>query len=357
MQYADHPSDHEAHVTRPTITGDMLVPGFAFREEAEIMARKRLDALFFAIAREFDARPIELPLVVSARVFLGGPPQPLMEKDAGRVITAVAPDGTPIAIRYEGTTLAAMWAARTAANVNFTGVRLAYFQEMVRLEQTAALDAMHRRCFFQAGMEMFATNPEQHQQNIVDLFAFFARFLRAAGLVPTFRISHARLLPAMLEGVEITTFARRKIIGALEQGSIEEIARTLSDAGVPPSVASTVVEAAHLRGAPLAESSAFLDRCGPRVAALRPSFTKLGEALSRRELDVDCRFDPGVYRGLEFYTGHTFQADAGSVRESLGGGEFAGLAEAFGCPCSLQAVGAAAGIERLLLALGSVHHE
>ncbi len=72
-----------------------------------------------------------------------------------------------------------------------------------------------------------------------------------------------------------------------------------------------------------------------------------------RALGVRCAIDPGIVRGLDYYTRTVFEVvhpGLGAQSSLCGGGRYDGLVEALGGPPT-SAVGFAIGMERLLLAL------
>ncbi len=77
-------------------------------------------------------------------------------------------------------------------------------------------------------------------------------------------------------------------------------------------------------------------------------FATLRELLSTA--DVPFTADPGIVRGLDYYTRTVFEVVSGDAGALCGGGRYDGLVETLGGP-SVPAVGFAIGIERLLDAL------
>lgn len=100
-------------------------------------------------------------------------------------------------------------------------------------------------------------------------------------------------------------------------------------------------DAALAEGAPTASDSLCAD-CAAH-------FSAVGNLLSAAA--VPFRVDPGIVRGLDYYTRTVFEVVAGDAGALCGGGRYDGLVEALGGPPT-PAVGFAIGIERLLAAMG-----
>jgi ATP phosphoribosyltransferase regulatory subunit len=109
----------------------------------------------------------------------------------------------------------------------------------------------------------------------------------------------------------------------------------------PAAAFATVRE--HFRKFGRGDVAAVLDRCESRLnlfAAYRPNGTAL-------------KFNVGLRRGLEYYTGFVFEISAqgrAEIGHLCGGGRYDNLLEALGANVSIPAVGFAIGLDRLLVA-------
>lgn len=322
--------------------------GFRFWREPEFSRREKIKELFVRLSREHGAEPIELPLIAPASNFLGSGFRPLPEKDSSKLFASVTTDANAMAVRYEGTALTAKLVASEVGESSYRK-KYTYFQEMVRIEASKDLDARHFRSFYQAGFEAFATNKTDHYQNIADVLTTTAKFLKSLGLSPTLRLSHLSIVPnAMTHLTGLPDYARRKIIGALEKGTIEKMRQTLETSGVSGQDAQPIIQIAELRGCELSEGLNYLQNGGPAYKDAVDSFTQIIDTLKRFDLLDTCRFDPGIYRSLNFYSGITMQGDVPGMNECLGGGDFTGLVETFGSIGPVYSFGMAVGVERLL---------
>ena len=325
--------------------------GFRYREQEEIDQRSDVEAIFDAACRSFGSRRLDLPLVAPVSNFVGSAPRPLSEPHAGRLFKAVTPEGTALGVRYEGTALAAKWAASQLRLMHSPySARFHYFQEMVRVEETTELDNRHWRSFHQAGLETFSTVPDQHARDVGDTIIATVEILLALSRTPTLRFSHVKLLPLVFEDAGLDRHTKRKIISLMESASLERVRTTLAEYAVPEATRDLLLGMASTRGMSLPEGLRAVDeldaRFGPAVAEIS---ALVGYVAQQRPATLDvCKLDVGIYRSLDFYSGVTMQGDVEGVAECLGGGAFTGLVESFGAPGPVYAFGMAIGVDRLL---------
>lgn len=322
--------------------------GFRYWREPEFSRREKIKALFIDLVKQHGGEQIELPLIAPASNFLGGGFRPLPEKDSSKLFASVTTDANAMAVRYEGTALTAKLVASEVGDDAYLR-KYAYFQEMVRIEPTQELDEKHFRSFYQAGFEAFATDIASHHQNIADVLSATATFLKQLGLQPVLRLSYLSIVPNALARIgNIPNYAKRKIIGALEKGSFDDVRQTLETSGVTGDSASHVLKLAELRGCELADGLKYLQESSDVFQDAINAFSKILETLQTNNLTETCRFDPGIYRSLSFYSGITMQGDVAGMTECLGGGDFTGLVESFGPIGPVYSFGMAVGVERLL---------
>jgi histidyl-tRNA synthetase len=324
--------------------------GFRYRQQEEIDARRKVQDTFDRLARAAGSRALEIPLVAPVSNFLGKPPRPLSEKHSNKLFTTVTTDGRAMTVRYEGTVLTAKWVASQARRGGgFREAKYHYFQEMVRVETSTELDTKHFRSFYQAGIEAFASDTGTHRNNTADLIHLAIQFLEQIGLKPTIRLSHVSLLPAVLKELHLDPFATRRIIGALEkEPDANKVAETLHACGASGSGAELLRDMALRRGSSMDDAVRFLDAHRDRYAEALAQFEDLRGRLREKGVLNQTRFDPGIYRSLDFYSGITMQGDVEGMLECMGGGDFTGLVESFGVLGPVYSFGLAAGVERLL---------
>jgi histidyl-tRNA synthetase len=322
--------------------------GFRFWREPEFSRREKIKNLFIKLVKERGGEQIELPLIAPASNFLGTRFRPLQEKDSSKLFASVTTDAAAMAVRYEGTALAAKLVASEIPDGRYSH-KYAYFQEMVRIEASKDLDAKHFRSFYQAGFEAFTTTKSEHHQNIADVLATTAEFLKRLGLDPVLRLSHLSIVPNVLTKLAVLPdYAKRKIIGVLEKGLIDSIRQTLKTSDVTGSDAEAIMLLADLRGRSLSEGLAYLQKQPEMFDEAIESFSTIIKSLKSCGLIDTCRFDPGIHRSLNFYSGITMQGDVTGMPECLGGGDFTGMVESFGPIGPVYSFGMAIGVERLL---------
>jgi histidyl-tRNA synthetase len=325
--------------------------GFNYRFEAEIDKRLKLQLIFNRLCKEYDSAPIEVPLAAPVSSFLGSRPKPLNEKDVQKLLIGHLPDGVPMAVRYEGSALVALKIAKDIADDNFSGnVRHHYFQEMVRLEYSDELDENHLRSFYQSGLEMFALTEEEHQRNKIDLVEFTAKFLSELDTNFCVRISHVDITQAPLNAINLPPYDKRRITGFLEHYQANELFNFLTNTNFDKTIGSILLDLSHLNVCSIDEALFVLKKYPQYFSRVIKEFETLTSSLDFNVLKK-CRFDGGIRRSLDFYSGLTFQFDLGGASERGGGGEFTGLVESFGANKTVYSIGMAAGVERLMKVL------
>jgi histidyl-tRNA synthetase len=296
-----------------------------------------------ATARGFVV--IKFPLAHLSDTFIGQAPRPIMPKNSARVMRSHTPEGGSIAIRYEGTAPAARYVAGLSHEHDFGGARLAYFDEMYRLEMEDELDDRHFRAFHQAGIECFHSEIGAHHQAMTDLLRVNRDWVRAMGAALKIRVSHVDLVPRALGAESLKGADARALRRALENETPSDIEARLDTLVASAALRARGMHLAALRDVPLDQAVRELEK-RPEYGVAE-AVRVFADRVARADLGDIVRFDAGILRSLNFYSGLTFQGDVDEVREVLGGGEYSGLAEAFGARGHLHAVGTAIGVERL----------
>lgn len=323
--------------------------GFNYRLKDEILARQKLQSIFNRLSENYNSTPIELPLVAPTWCFIGKTPKPLNERQSHKLLIGHLPDGNSVAVRYEGTSLTAqMVAANILNNSSILNARYHYFQEMVRLEYNHELDDKHLRSFYQAGLEMFALTKEEHSRNKIELIEVMSKFLSKINKDYCIRISHVGIIKSLLEPMKIKDYDKRRIIGFLEKYQAEELFKLLQKLQLPKTIGKILLEMAHLSACKMNEGIKLLEKYPEYFNQVQADLNYIQENLNEKVL-ANCKFDGGIHRSLDFYSGIVFQCDIGSMVECIGGGEFTGLVEAYGVhDKNVYSIGMAAGVERLL---------
>lgn len=294
-------------------------------------AWQRLDVVARAVCRRFGFHEIRTPIFEHTDLFLRGVGEDT-DIVAKEMYTFVDRAGRSLTLRPEGTAGAVRAYIEGGLQAAPQPVKLFYSSApMFRYDRPAV---GRYRQFHQTGVEVFgAASPAADAEVIALAHTLFAEAglpraevrLNSVGC-PTCRPTYRERLLAYY----------RPHLGNLCADCRVRYERNplrLLDCKVP-SCASLAA------GAP-AVSEALCAGCAAHFAALR-------ELLSAA--DVPFATDPGIVRGLDYYTRTVFEVVSGDGGALCGGGRYDGLVETLGGP-AVAAVGFALGIERLLDAL------
>lgn len=321
--------------------------GFPFRNQQEIDKRNKILQKFDPLARSLGSELIELPIIAPISNFLGDAPRPLSEKNKHRLFSDTTSDGSPLSVRYEGTSLTAKYVASEIEAFDIYNKKYHYFQEMVRIESQAELDDRHSRAFYQGGLEAFTDNYEHHLKNIAGVIEFIDSFTSSLDLPITIRFSHTEIISSIFSKMNIDKFAQRRIISLLEKSNFHEISRSLDICEVPKEQKEIILELVSSREIELRTGISQLKKYPEYFHKSVYELETVFNYLSANK-NLDLRFDAGIYRSLDFYSGITIQGDIPEMKECLGGGDFTGLVENYGINKKVFSFGMALGIERLM---------
>lgn len=329
---------------------DLNRHGFRYRNQLEIDKRNYVHTAFDRVCRQFKSEAIELPLASDISDFLGNVPRPISERESNRLFQAIMPEGSPVAIRYEGTALVAKYVkALLSSKPETSQVRLHYFQEMLRIEQRSELDEKHFRAFHQAGVEFFNRNKSVHIGSMAELMALVIMFFDEIGLEIKLRISHVDVVQKVLNSVPRLTSAQRKLIREqLEKLPFEELEERLKEIGVPDMERNLLMNLKGLGVCTIDLAISLLTQFPSLYEATVNELTIFHNYLLEIGVAEKCLFDAGIHRSLRFYSGIVFQGDIVGMPECLGGGDFSGLVESFGYTQTIHCFGMAVGVERIL---------
>jgi len=300
----------------------------------------RLERLASELAARYGYRRIETPLFEQSEVF---------ERGIGEVTDVVEKELFRLAPRTEE---AESWALRPEPTA---GIVRAYVQhgmqtwpQPVRLTEIGPMFRYDRpqagryRQFWQFDVETIGDPGPAVDAEIVELGI---RFYREAGLegveVLLNSIGDSACRPAYV--AELTAYfgTHRAALPALERDRLERNPLRLLDSKDPAMAALN------------ATAPRITDRlCGPcaeHFAAVRSHLDALG---------IPYRLEPGLVRGLDYYTRTAFEYYAagreGQQQALGGGGRYDGLVELLGGRPT-PAIGFGIGLDRLVLALAEAH--
>ena len=303
---------------------------------SETPAWSRLERLAADLAARYGYRRIETPLFEQTDVF---------ERGVGEVTDIVEKELFRLAPRTEESE---SWALRPEPTA---GIVRAYVQhgmqtwpQPVKLTETGPMFRYDRpqagryRQFWQFDVEAIGDPGPAVDAEIIELGV---RFYRDAGLggveVHLNSIGDPACRPAYIE--ELTAYYRGHVdaLPPLERDRLERNVLRLLDSKDPAMAA--------LNAAAPRITDRLCDACAEHFAAVRAHLDALG---------VPYRLEPGLVRGLDYYTRTTFEffvaGREGQQQAVGGGGRYDGLVELLGGRPT-PGIGFGIGLDRVLLAL------
>lgn len=212
--------------------------------------------------------------------------------------------------------------------------------------------AGQQREFRQAGIELIGSAAHAADAEVL---ALTAQALHAVGLAD-FRIvlGQMQYFNGLLQALGLDAVQQKQLQAAVDRNSEAELAAFLAEVALPHAVERAVTELPTLSGA---DVNGILDRAahlclnGTMQAAV-DNLRAICGVLSAHGMLHTVSLDLTEIHNLGYYTGITFEVLAPGVGHRLAsGGRYDNLVGSFGAP--QPAVGAAFGLERLLLALGN----
>ncbi len=212
--------------------------------------------------------------------------------------------------------------------------------------------AGRQREFFQAGIELIGAGAPQADAEVL---ALTARALEAAGL-RDYRlvIGHLHFFSGLLDNLALTPPQRSALQRAVDRNSEAELDDFLRETPLRTQQRRTVEELPWLAGP---DARLILDRAGRlclnyAMHAALENLAAICASLDAYGLGERVYLDLTEINNLGYYTGITFEALAPGLGFPVaGGGRYDNLVGSFG-PAQ-PAVGAALGLQRILLAAGS----
>lgn len=224
-------------------------------------------------------------------------------------------------------------------------LRFFYIGNIFRFEEP---QAGRQREFTQAGIELIgASTPEAD----AEVLALAIKALQAVG-VTNFRISLGQMayFRALLADLELSPEDVSRIRIAVDRRNVSTLANLLDELGIAPETRQAIAALPRLVGGPsiLEEAQGLAINGGAREALER--LEKTYRLLQQEELAGHILLDLGEVRGMDYYTGITFEGFVQGLGFSVcNGGRYDNLVGHYGAP--LPAVGWALTVDRVLLAL------
>ena len=299
----------------------------------ELEKRRHYESVLRGVARRFGYREIETPIFEEAELFiLRSGPNVMKElyafKDKGDREIALRPEMTAPVIR---------------AFVNGMGsypkpIKLFYFGQCFRYERP---QAGRYREFFQFGSEIIgAATVETDAESI----AMAASMIKALGLKDyKLRIGHIGVLRQRIADIGVPAEKTAEVLQKLDKKNYDECRPLLQSMGVKDEDISGLFELTETVG-----GTEVLSKVPGEAGDYLRSLTSILEKMGVKDVEIDL----GVVRGLDYYTGMVFEAEApslGAEKQICGGGSYS-LSELFGGE-KVFSTGFAIGFDRILLAM------
>jgi len=299
----------------------------------ELEKRRAYEGTLRSVARRFGFREIQTPIFEDAELFiLRSGPNVLKElyafKDKGDRDLALRPEMTAAVVR----------AFVNGMSNDPKPIKVFYFGQCFRYERP---QAGRYREFFQFGAEiMGAATPETDAEAI----AMASFMIKSLGLKNyKLRIGHIGVLRQRIADIGVPKERTAEVLQKLDKKLYDEARPLLADMGVSEGDMEELFKLTETVG-------------GTEVLSMVPG--EAGDYL-REVVDYldhmgvkDVEIDLGVVRGLDYYTGMVFEAEApvlGAEKQICGGGSYT-LSELFGGE-KVFSTGFAVGFDRILLAM------
>ncbi|MBQ8179098.1 MAG: histidine--tRNA ligase [Candidatus Methanomethylophilaceae archaeon] len=284
-------------------------------------------------AGTFGFREVETPIFEDAELFiLRSGPNVLKElyafKDKGDREIALRPEMTAPAIR--------MFVNNMSNDPK--PIKVFYFGQCFRYERP---QSGRYREFFQFGAELIGSaTPETDAEVIAMAYAMIGSLgLREYKL----RIGHIGVLRQKIADAGVPRDRAAEVLQKLDKKLYDEARPLMEDMGVAGADIDDIFSLTETVG-----GTEVLDRVPGEAGDYLRRVVGFLEAMGVRDLEIDL----GVVRGLDYYTGMVFEAEApslGAEKQICGGGSYT-LSELFGGE-KVFSTGFAIGFDRILLAI------
>ncbi len=299
----------------------------------ELEKRRSYEGTLRDAARRFGYREIQTPIFEEAELFiLRSGPNVLKElyafKDKGDRDLALRPEMTAAVVR----------AFVNGMSNDPKPIKLFYFGPCFRYERP---QAGRYREFYQFGSEIIGSATPETDAEAIATASFMIKSLGLKNY--KMRIGHIGVLRQKIANIGVPKERTAEVLQKLDKKLYDEARPLLAEMGVAEKDVEDLFKLTETVG-------------GTEVLSMVPG--EAGDYLSQvvGYLDLmgvkDVEIDLGVVRGLDYYTGMVFEAEApvlGAEKQICGGGSYT-LSELFGGE-KVFSTGFAIGFDRILLAM------
>lgn len=300
-------------------------PGFRDYLPEEVEKIRLVEDTIRRVSESFGYREVITPTLEYADVILLG----TNTKDDTLLYKVIDRDGALLSIRPEFTTSIARLVT-TRYKITDSPFRFYYIGKVFR---NIPFQPLMQKEFTQGGAELIG---EPSLSGDIEIISLIEEIFEKLGLVVHIEVSHAKIIPAIIEITNIS------ILESIKNGDFVSIKSYVED----KNILSFLEALPFLSGGKEIIEEAY--RYVRYIPGLEEPLTQLSLFISDLEnLGYKrTKINLGVIRDFEYYTGITFEGYLdGLGLPVVGGGRYDGLLERFGM--SLPATGFAIGIERV----------
>ena len=299
----------------------------------EMERRRHYENLLRKVAKTFGFREISTPIFEETELFTTrSGPNILNEiyafKDKGDRDIALRPELTAPVMRMF---------VNSMSNEP-RPLKLFYFGQCFRYERP---QSGRYREFFQFGAELIGNANAETDAEVIVLAA---SMIKGLGLKDyKIRIGHIGVLRQMLKDAGVPQEKLPEVLQKLDKKMYDEARDILGPMGVDEPVIDNIFKITETVG-----GKEVLDMISDDAASYLRELVDVLEAMDVNGVEIDL----GVVRGLDYYTGMVFEAEApslGAEKQICGGGSYS-LSELFGGE-KVFSTGFAIGFDRILLAM------
>lgn len=259
-------------------------------------------------------------------------------------------DNRTLALRHEMTTPIARVAASRMSD-DILPYKLSYISNVYRYEQTQE----GRQCeFYQAGVELMGVSEALADAEIIALAIDSLQKIGLKDFVVC--IGQVEFINGLMQQMGLSLEKQNQIRTALEERNLVDLYKVVESTSLPKQAKEALKSIPMLQGTEeildVANNLALNEQSRKALDNLHDIY----KLLKTYNL-VDCvKFDLGVIRDFDYYTGMIFEIYAPNIGYPIcGGGRYDKMLADFGTDC--PATGFAMGIERLMLVLAKQNNK
>jgi ATP phosphoribosyltransferase regulatory subunit len=303
----------------------------------EAVLKERIERKVLALFHSHGYARVETPAMEFLHVLSKG----LTAESLKKVITFSDPagGGKPLALRSDITPQIARIAATTLAS-RPAPIRLCYAESVFRSHTPGAVGRME---IHQAGVELLGVSSPEADAEIIAIA--IESLLRLGFPGAQIAISHVGYIESTMDALNLGEGQRSEIRRAMGKKDSRGLSDALDRAGASGPARDALLRAPALFGNPSVLADAVAVNNGARAAV--DNLLEITEDIARYGLLEKVIIDMGETRGMDYYTGVTFEGFVkGISSRALSGGRYDKLLSLYGV--DMPATGFAIGIDGIL---------